>query len=342
MEIQGLRWDKRALPQPQCGWVRMQGNNLVWLLSTQTYTTCVSSEWRHTHHVNIKDGAKWSKCQILDVCSSVLSKRKKLLMTDSYVKRKMCCYCSLAEENCVQASQTQHFMQLHWSAFAPLVSCCDLCTVTSLMREGERPKETKTCTSSRSGWLQPLNFFEFVSTLCFIRFIYLLVSGHDRVSAAASLMWRPADTVLGCDLLKCSVQATQTNKLLRRRRMQVMPRIMHNQINPWLSLGASSYTSFSISVRHDGPNDNPLRCRHLKWGRMVSTWVGIWLKDVQEVLAQPSFTSSHVSQSLSSKKKGEICSTNLCKAHSRTQQSASVRWQNMWTCLLNWCEIWNS
>lgn len=69
MEIQGLCWDKRALPQ--CGWVRMQGNNLVRLLFMQTYTTCVSSECQRIHRVNIKAWAELNKCQIFAVCRTV-------------------------------------------------------------------------------------------------------------------------------------------------------------------------------------------------------------------------------------------------------------------------------
>ena len=62
MEIQGLCWDKRALPR--CGRDRMQGNNLVRLLFMETYTTCVSSEWQHIHHVHIKVRAELNKCHI--------------------------------------------------------------------------------------------------------------------------------------------------------------------------------------------------------------------------------------------------------------------------------------
>lgn len=59
MEIQGFCWDKRALPQ--CGWDRMQGNHLVWLLFMQTHTICVSFECQRIHHVNIKARAEWNK-----------------------------------------------------------------------------------------------------------------------------------------------------------------------------------------------------------------------------------------------------------------------------------------
>lgn len=194
MEIQGLRWDKRALPQ--CGWVRMQRHNLVWLLSTQTYTTCVSSECQHIHHVHIKGSAKWNNCQISVVCpawhiscNSVFSNRKsaqqrcKLLMTDGYVKRIICC---LTEENCVRASQTQHFMQLRSMTalishplFHVLTVQCDLFRAT-LDFEGERVKETKTCTSSCRGWLRPVWAGVLYYCLCTLLILFSLCLHNDH------------------------------------------------------------------------------------------------------------------------------------------------------------------
>lgn len=71
MEIQGLCWDNWALPQ--CGWVRLQRNYLVWLLFSQTYTTCVSSECQHIHQANIEVSAKWKKVSsCVSYCYAVL------------------------------------------------------------------------------------------------------------------------------------------------------------------------------------------------------------------------------------------------------------------------------
>lgn len=176
------------------------------------------------------------------------------------------------------------------------------------------------CRHVHAGWLQPgwagvvncwrntlvimcNNVFSILFSLCrhnyhtstcLILCIYLLPSGHDCVSIRASPMQCYVDRVLA-SVTSSNAQspASQTKNLLHHRQMLVIPWIMHNQMNHWLSLCASnvavckrnvasSYTLLDIfaHIRHYGPNNNPqlstLEMRSEGWSKFLFSFFVFW------------------------------------------------------------------
>lgn len=133
------------------------------------------------------------------------------------------------------------------------------------------------------------------ASTCLILRIRLLPSGHDCVSVRASPVRCYVDRVLA-SVTSSNAQspASQTSKnLLHHRQMLVIPWIMHNPMNHWLSLCASkvavckrnvasSYTLLDIfaRIRHHGPNSNPqlstLEMRSEGWSKFLFCLLVFW------------------------------------------------------------------